>query len=76
MQTIRVKVKPNARVSTLEGPDPEGLWTAQLQSPPTKGRANRELIELVARRFACPKSTGTIKHGATGRFKLVQIGKG
>lgn len=75
MQTIRVKVKPNARSGVLEGPDPEGLWTARLRSPPAKGQANRELLELVARRFACPKSTVTIKHGAAGRFKLVQIGR-
>lgn len=75
MQTIRVKVKPNARVSALEGPDPEGLWTARLRSSPVKGQANRELIELVAQRFACPKAAVTIKHGAASRFKLVQIGK-
>ena len=71
---IRVKVKPNARVSTLEEPDQEGLWVARLQSPPVESRANRELVELIARRFACPKSTVTIKSGATGRIKLVQIG--
>ena len=74
MKIIRVKVKLKARVSTLEEPTGDGLWMARLQSPPVEGRANRELIELIARRFSCPKSTVSIKSGATGHIKLVQIG--
>ena len=72
MKTIQVKVKPNARVSTLEEVD-DGTWLAQLKSPPVDGKANKELIALIARHFACPKSAVSIKSGASGRTKLVRI---
>ena len=72
MKIIQVKVKPNARVSTLEEVD-KGSWLAQLKSPPVDGKANKELIGLVARHFGCPKSAVSIKSGASGRMKLVKI---
>ena len=72
MKTIQVKVRPNARASTLEPAD-DGTWLAQLKSPPVDGKANEELIALVARHFACRKAAVTIKSGASGRMKLVRI---
>jgi len=72
MKIIQVKVKPNARASRLdEGGG--GPWLAQLKSPPVDGKANRELVILVARHFGCPKSAVSIKSGASGRMKLVTI---
>lgn len=72
MKTIRVRVKPNARVSALEEVV-TGQWLARLKSSPVDGRANEELMELIARHFACPKSAVSIKSGASGRVKLVRI---
>jgi uncharacterized protein (TIGR00251 family) len=72
MKIIQVKVKPNARVSTL-GVVADGPWLAQLKSPPVDGKANRELVALIARHLACPKSAVSIKSGASGRIKLVKI---
>ena len=69
---IQVRVKPNARVSTLEQ-QPEGTWLAQLKAPPVDGKANAELIKLVARQFGCARSAVSIKSGASGRTKLVKI---
>ena len=73
MKTIRVKVKPNARVSAIEEPGSDGLWRAQLKSPPVDGKANEELIALLAEFFECPKSAVVIKSGVSSRLKLVQI---
>ncbi|RYX86456.1 DUF167 domain-containing protein [bacterium] len=73
MKTIQVKVKPNARTSSLQEPSEGTVWLAQLKSPPVDGKANAELIALVARHFGQPKSTVSLKSGATGRLKLVQI---
>ena len=70
---ITVKVKPSSRVSALER-SADGVWLARLKSPPVDGRANRELIELVADHFRCPKSAVSIKNGASGRMKRVRIG--
>ena len=72
MKTIQVKVKPNARTSSFETAD-DGTWLAQLKSPPVDGKANEELIALVARHFECRKAQVTIKSGASGRMKLVRI---
>ena len=72
MKIIQVKVRPNARVSALEEVA-SGPWIAQLKSPPVDGKANKELVELIARHFACPKSAVSIKSGASGRMKLVAI---
>lgn len=72
MKTIQVKVKPNARVSALEEVD-GGTWLAHLKSPPVDGKANKELIALIARHFGCSKSSVSIKSGASGRTKLVRI---
>ena len=72
MATLQIKVKPNARVSTLEQAA-DGSWLAQLKSPPVDGKANEELVALVARHFGCRKSAVTIRSGASGRTKLVRV---
>jgi uncharacterized protein len=72
MKTIQVKVKPNAKVSALEHTE-DGTWLARIKSPPVDGKANQELISLVAEQFGVRKSAVTIKSGASARMKLVQI---
>lgn len=71
---IQIKVKPNARARRLEQNE-DGTWVAQLKSPPVDGKANEELIALVAKHFQCAKSNVSIKSGASSRNKLVQIRK-
>ena len=73
VRIIQVKVKPGARISALEQTSP-GIWLAQLKSPPVDGKANEELVALIARHFGCRKSAVSIKSGASGRMKLVRIG--
>jgi hypothetical protein len=70
--TIQVKVKPRSRVSVLS-PEEGGVWLAYLKSPPLEGKANEELVALVARHFGCRKSAVSIKSGGSSRTKLVQI---
>ena len=72
MPIIQVKVKPNARVSVLEQQD-DGSFAASLKAPPVDGKANAELVALVARHFGVPKSAVSIKAGAGGRLKLVTV---
>jgi hypothetical protein len=72
MKTIRVKVKPNARVCGLEELS-DGSWLARVKASPIDGKANRELVNLIARRFGVRKAQVSIKHGASGRLKLVRI---
>ncbi|HEU0254079.1 MAG TPA: DUF167 domain-containing protein [Pyrinomonadaceae bacterium] len=71
-KVIQIKVKPNSRTSLLEQKK-DGTWLAQLKSPPVDGKANEELVALVAKHFECRKSEVSIKSGASGRVKLVRI---
>ena len=71
-KVIQVKVKPNSRVSMLEQKE-DGTWLAQIKSPPVDGKANEELIALVAKHFGCRKADVSIKSGGSSRTKLVQI---
>lgn len=69
---LRIKAKPGSRVSTLEA-QADGSWVARLKSPPVDGKANAELIALVAAHFGCRKSEVSIRSGAAGRIKLVEV---
>lgn len=69
---IQVRVKPGARVCAF-GKTDSGVWLAQLKSQPVDGKANAELIGLVAKHFCVPRSAVDIKSGASGRMKLVRI---
>lgn len=69
---IRVKVRPRARESSLTQTS-DGTWLARVKAPPIEGRANHELIALVAEHFRCGKQAVSIKSGESGRLKLVRI---
>ncbi|MBD2209134.1 DUF167 domain-containing protein [Nostoc linckia FACHB-104] len=68
----KVKVKPNSRQQKIEE-QADGSLNVHLKSPPVDGKANEELIKLLAEKFNVPKSYIRIKSGATSRQKLVEI---
>jgi uncharacterized protein len=73
MHTIlQIKVKPQSRSSALQPLD-DGTWLAQLKSPPVDGKANAELVALVAAHMGCPRVAVQIKSGAGARMKLVVV---
>ena len=69
---LQVRVKPRAKTSELSQA-PDGTWIAKLKAPPVDGKANEELVALVAEKFRCRKAAVTIKSGASGRTKLVKV---
>ena len=68
----QVKVKPNSKQQKIEE-SPDGSLTVHLKSPPVEGKANQELIQLLAQKFDVSKSQVTIKSGLSSKFKLVEI---
>ncbi len=72
MPILHIKAKPNARVSALTQ-QADGTWLAQLKSAPVDGKANAELVALVASTFGCAKSAVTIKTGAGSKLKRVTV---
>lgn len=72
MKVLSVKVKPNSKRQEIRQEE-DGSFTAYLKSPPVDGKANQELIQLLAKRFDVPKSYIRIKAGATSKNKLIEI---
>lgn len=68
----QVKVKPNSKQQKIEEA-PDGSLTINLKSPPVDGKANEELIKLLAEKFDVPKSKISIKSGLSSKNKLVEI---
>jgi uncharacterized protein YggU (UPF0235/DUF167 family) len=69
---LTIRVRPNARESTLEQAA-DGTWRARLRQPPVDGKANAELVALVARYFGCARAAVTIRAGAGARIKRVRV---
>ena len=69
---ISVKVVPSAgRVAWAL--DKTGTLKCYLKNPPEQGKANRELIQLLARTLKMPENRITLVRGMTTRTKLVRI---
>lgn len=68
----KVKVKPNSKRQSIEE-QPDGSLTVHLKSPPVDGKANEELIALLAERFNVSKSKITIKSGLSSKTKLIEV---
>ncbi|MFB2897161.1 DUF167 domain-containing protein [Aerosakkonemataceae cyanobacterium BLCC-F50] len=68
----QVKVKPNSKQQNIQE-EADGSLIVHLKSPPVDGKANEELIKLLAQKFNVSKSQITIKSGLSSRTKLVEI---
>jgi uncharacterized protein (TIGR00251 family) len=69
---IKVKVIPRAKKQefiTL----PDGSLRIKLRSVPEKGKANKELIELIAGHYGVSRSSVSIIKGEFAREKIVSI---
>ncbi len=68
----RVKVKPNSKSQNIKE-EADGSLIVQLKSPPVDGKANDELIKLLAKKFNVPKSNIRIRSGLSSRQKLIEV---
>ncbi len=72
MSVIQVKVRPGSRESALAKLS-DGTFSATLKSPPVDGKANAELVGLIAEHFNVPKAAVRIKSGTGARLKRFVI---
>jgi uncharacterized protein (TIGR00251 family) len=70
---VRIKAIPRSKKQELIIL-PDGSLRVKLRSVPEKGKANRELIELVAGYYRVNKSSVTIIKGEFAREKIIIIG--
>jgi hypothetical protein len=71
-ERLQVKVKPNSKKQNIEEAA-DGSLTVHLKSAPVDGKANKELIEVLAERFSVAKSQIRIKSGLSSRTKVIEI---
>lgn len=69
---IQVKVKPNAKQQKIEEAE-DGSLIIFLKSPPVDGKANEELIKLLAQKYKVTKSQVSIQFGLSSRNKVIEI---
>lgn len=67
-----VTVKPNSKKGPLVIEDGNNL-TVYLREKPIDGEANAALIKLLSKHFHIAKTRISIKSGARGREKLLEI---
>ena len=68
---IRVKVIPNSKTDEVirEG---DG-FLVKVKEPPKEGKANKAVMESLARYFGVPQSSVRISSGLKSRNKLIEV---
>ena len=69
---LAVKVTPNAGRSEIVGLK-DGVLQVRVAAPPDKGKANKELINVLAEKLGVKKASVLIVKGQTSRHKSVII---
>lgn len=73
---LRVRVTPKAKAARIIediAEDGSPYYRVYVTVVPEDGKANKAVIELLAKTLRVPKSALTITHGLTSRDKLIQI---
>jgi len=69
---IRVRVTPNAREASVTRVS-ESVFEVRVDEKALHGRANRRLLEVMAKHLGVPKSKISIVRGAKSRDKIIEL---
>lgn len=69
---ITVKVVPRAKKRDIRK-QPDGSYKIKVLSPPIDGRANKEVIDIIAREYGVKPSKVKIISGEKAREKVVEV---
>jgi len=74
-KTVRLKVKINAGSgkNIITGNLGEDTLKIRISAAPEKGKANRELVEFLAKTFNIPRGNVTIVSGYTSPLKTIEL---
>lgn len=70
---IAIKVVPRSSAPGFAEIMDDGVIKIRLASPPVDGKANEELIKIIAKEIGCKASEIEIISGFTGKNKIVAI---
>lgn len=69
---IRARIVTRAKENKIIK-EPGGAWKLRVTAAPSGGKANEQVIELIAKEFATAKSNIEIVHGLTSRDKVIEV---
>lgn len=72
---LRIKVQPKSKESGITETMEDGTLKVRVKAPPEKGKANKEVIKVLAKKYGVKKSEVEIVSGATDQIKLIKINK-
>jgi uncharacterized protein (TIGR00251 family) len=70
--TLTLHIQPGAKRTEIAGLHGDAL-KIRIAAPPVEGAANAALLDFLKKAFAVPAASITLKHGASGRHKVVEI---
>jgi uncharacterized protein len=70
--TLVVRVTPNSSSNHISL-ESDGKLAVKLTSPPVEGKANKDLVKLIAKKLGIPQSDVSIKRGEHSRDKVLVI---
>lgn len=73
MATYNVFVKPGSKKGPLVHPSLTGELLVYVREPMIEGRANKAVIELLAKHYGVSKSRVEIVSGHTSKHKIVSV---
>jgi len=71
--TVRVKVTPRSARSEVVGQMADGTLKVRIAAPPERGKANDELIVVLADHFGVRPGAVSIVSGHAAQLKLVRV---
>ena len=69
---LRLRVSPGAERSEIVGRHGEG-WKVRVRAAPERGRANDDLLELLADVLGVPRSSLDLVAGVSARDKVIEV---
>jgi hypothetical protein len=70
--TLELSVRPSAGRARF-GPVLGGRLKVEVKAPPEKGKANKELVRVLAKALGVAKRDVAVVRGATARHKTVRV---
>ena len=72
---VKLEVKVFPRSSRDELVEKDGILKAYVKAAPDKGKANKALVELIAREYKVKKSRVRVITGEKSRNKVIEVNK-
>lgn len=69
---VDIRVQPKSAQNAIVG-EHDGALKIKLNAPPVEGKANKALLQFLAKRLHCPKSSLEIVSGQTNRSKRILV---